>query len=386
MKTVITARRLITPTELIESPVVVIENGRIDVLLSRELKETPAGARQLDFPGLTLAPGFIDVHVHGGAGHDVMENDPSSLQAIQHHMARHGVTGYLPTTVTAPQDNILRALEHLGKAVAGGDDAKNGARPLGIHLEGPFISHAKRGVHSPENLVEPSPQLLDRFWQASAGTLRMITIAPELTGALETIRHANTLGIHCSLGHSDATLDQARAAIDAGAGHATHTFNAMRRLDHRDPGIAAAVLTADKVSADIIADGVHVDPSMVRLFLRAKGRDRAVLITDAISAAGMPEGRYRLGPLDVEVRGNRCEYQGRLAGSVLTLDQAVRNVVSFAGWTLEDAIRLATSNPAHLLGETARGAIAPGRAADMVALADDGTVRQTLVAGELVQP
>jgi N-acetylglucosamine-6-phosphate deacetylase len=365
---------------------VVVEDGLIASIQSRGSMEPPSGAPHLDFPGLTLAPGLIDVHVHGGAGHDVMENNPSALHAIQRHMARHGVTSYLPTTVTAPLDNILRALEHLGKAItANRDGLKNGARPLGIHLEGPFISHAKRGVHSPENLVEPSPQLLDRFWQASGGTLRMITIAPELSGTLETIRHARKLGIHCSLGHSDATLDQARAAIKAGAGHATHTFNAMRRLDHRDPGIAGAVLTADEVSADIIADGVHVDPSMVRLFLRAKGRDRAVLITDAISAAGMPEGRYRLGPLDVEVRGNRCEYQGKLAGSVLTLDQAVRNVMSFAAWTLADAIRLATCNPARLLGDTARGALALGRVADMVALAEDGTVRQTIVAGEPVQ-
>jgi N-acetylglucosamine-6-phosphate deacetylase len=385
MKHVITARQLITPTESIGSPVVVIEDGHIASLQSRSSMELPAGVRHFEFPDLTLAPGLIDVHVHGGAGHDVMESDPSAREAIERHMVRHGVTSYLPTTVTAPLDTILRALEHLGKAVAANHNGKGGARPLGIHLEGPFISHAKRGVHSPENLLEPSPQLLDRFWQSSAGTLRMITIAPELPGALETIRHARKLGIHCSLGHSDAGFDQARAAIDNGAGHATHTFNAMRRLDHRDPGIAAAVLTSDSVSADIIADGIHVDPSMIRLFLRAKGRERAVLITDAISAAGMPEGRYRLGPLDVEVRGNRCEYQGKLAGSVLTLDQAVRNVMSFAQWNLQDAIRLATCNPANLLGETARGVLAPGGAADMVALAADGTVRQTIVAGEVTQ-
>lgn len=386
MKTVITAGQLITPGERIESPVVVIEDGRIAALEPRVSMEEPAGARRIDFPGLMLAPGFIDVHIHGGGGYDVMESDSSALQAIQHHMARHGVTSYLPTTVTAPQDDTLRALEHLGKAVAGNHEGKNGARPLGIHLEGPFISHTKRGVHSPEYLAQPSPQLLDRFWQASGGTLRMMTIAPEIPGALETIRHARELGVQSSLGHSDATFDQTHAAIASGAGHATHTFNAMRRLDHRDPGIAGAVLTADQITADIIADGVHVDPGMVRLFLRAKGRERAVLITDAISATGMGDGRYRLGPFEVDVRGNRCEYQGKLAGSVLTLDQAVRNVVSFAEWTLQDAIRLATCNPARLLGDAKRGVLAPGCAADLVALAEDGTVRQTIVAGEVVEP
>src|SRR5262249_2261518 len=160
-----------------------------------------------------------------------------------------------------------------------------GAVPLGIHLEGPFISHTKRGVHPPENLVSPSPKRLDAFWQASLGTIRMMTVAPEIPGAIETIHHARSLGVRSSLGHSNANYDQAEAAIAAGADHATHTFNAMRALDHRDPGILGAVLGRDAVTADIIADGVHVHPSVIQLFLRAKGAARAVLITDAISAA-----------------------------------------------------------------------------------------------------
>lgn len=212
----------------------------------------------------------------------------------------------------------------------------------------------------------------------------MMTIAPELPGAGETIRHARTMGIHCSLGHSDANYDQARAAIAAGAEHATHTFNAMRALHHREPGILGAVLTDDAVSADIIADGVHVDPSVVRLFLAAKGPERAILITDATSATGMPEGRYRLGALEVEVKGDRCEHQGKLAGSVLTLDRAVRNIMSFAGWNLQQAVCLATLNPAKLLGLSGeRGLVAPGRIADLVALTADGKVARTIVAGNV---
>jgi N-acetylglucosamine-6-phosphate deacetylase len=385
MKTVITAGHLVTPTEWIEAPIVLIEDGRVATVGSRASMEIPAGARQ-DFPGLILAPGLIDIHIHGGAGHDVMEADPAALSAIGRHMAKHGVTSYLPTTVTAPQDRILKALEHLGRSIATPRAQPQGALPLGIHLEGPFISHAKRGVHPPEYLVSPSPDKFDLFWQASQGAIQMMTVAPELPGAIETIRHAWSLGVHSSLGHSDANYAQASAAIAAGADHATHTFNAMRALDHRDPGILGAALTNDALSADIIADGVHVDASVVRLFLRAKGADRAVLITDAISATGMPDGRYRLGAFEVEVNGDRCQHEGKLAGSVLTLDRAVRNVMSFAGWKLQQAIRLATLNPAQLLGvSNERGVIAAGRAADMVALTPEGHVARTIVAGHVLK-
>jgi N-acetylglucosamine-6-phosphate deacetylase len=215
----------------------------------------------------------------------------------------------------------------------------------------------------------------------------MMTVAPEIPGAIETIQHARSLGVRSSLGHSDANYDHANAAIAAGADHATHTFNAMRALDRRDPGILGAVLSQDAVTADIIADGVHVHPSVIQLFLRAKGAARAVLITDAISAAGMPDGRYRLGALEVDVQGDRCDYQGRLAGSVLTLDRAVRNVMSFAGWKLQHAVRLATLNPGQLLGAgNERGEVAPGRIADMVVLTGEGHVAGTIVAGNLVEP
>jgi N-acetylglucosamine-6-phosphate deacetylase len=210
----------------------------------------------------------------------------------------------------------------------------------------------------------------------------MMTIAPELAGAIETIRHAKKLGVHSSLGHSNATYGETNLGIDAGADHATHTFNAMRPLDHREPGILGAVLSDERLSADIIADGVHTDPSMVKLFLHAKGPERAILITDAISATGMPDGRYRLGALDVDVKGDRCEHEGKLAGSVLTLDRAVRNVMSFAQWKLQQALRLATLNPARLLDiENHKGTLAPGRDADLVVLTPRGEVVQTFVGG-----
>ena len=384
MKTVITAATLYTPAEQIDSPVVVIGDGRVLSLGSREHTELPSGARHLDFPGMVLAPGFIDIHIHGGAGHDVMEAEPSALAAIETAMARTGVTSYLATTVTAPEERLLCALEHLGKAVSKNHGGRDRAVPLGIHLEGPFISHSKRGVHPPENLAQPSPQLFDKFWQASGGNIKMMTIAPEVPGAIETIRHARTLGIHSSLGHSDATYEQAMHGISAGATHATHTFNAMRAFDHREPGILGAVLT-DAITADIIADGIHVAPATLNLFLAAKGSERAILITDAISATGMPEGRYKLGTFDVDVKDGRCEYQGKLAGSVLTLDRAVRNVMTFASWPLANVVRMATLNPAKLLGISPdRGALVPGSFADIVVLTPKGEVVKTVIAGNAI--
>jgi N-acetylglucosamine-6-phosphate deacetylase len=383
MTTVITASRLITPIEWIESPVVVVEDGHITALQSRSDAEIPAG-QHLNFPDLILVPGFIDIHIHGGAGRDAMEADESALAQIERQLVKHGVTAYLPTTVTAPQERILKALDGLGKLIATANKNRGRATPLGIHLEGPFISHVKRGVHPPQDLLPPSPQTLDRFWQASAGNIRMMTIAPELPGATETIQYARTLGVHSSLGHSNATYKEAQAGISAGADHATHTFNAMRALDHRDPGILGAVLEDNELTADIIADGIHVHPSVLKLFLRAKGDDRAILITDAISATGMPDGIYSLGGLEVQVSNGRCEYQGKLAGSVLTLDRAIRNVMSFAGWQLQQAVRLATLNPAERLGiSDQRGMLAPGRRADLVVLTPEGQVAHTIIGGEM---
>ena len=384
MAKVITAAHLVTPVDWIEEPVVVVDDGCIIALQSRNDAEIPAG-QLLNFPDLILAPGFIDIHIHGSAGRDAMEADETALSQIELHLVQHGVTAYLPTTVTAPHERILGALDGLGKSIATANKNQGRAVPLGIHLEGPFISHVKRGVHPQQDLLPPSPQAFDRFWQASAGNIRMMTIAPELPGAAETIRYARSLGVHSSLGHSNATYQEAQSGISAGANHATHTFNAMRALDHRDPGILGAVLENDELTADIIADGIHVHPSVLGLFLRVKGADRAILITDAISATGMPDGIYSLGGLEVQVSNGRCEYQGKLAGSVLTLDRAIRNVMTFAGWQLQQAVMLATLNPAQLLGiSEQRGLLAPGRRADLVVLTPEGEVVHTIIGGEIV--
>lgn len=370
--------------------VLIETDGKSGVIVDagpRQFVEMPVGAKHVDYGDAILAPGFIDIHIHGGGGHDVMECSPSALEAVEMQLARHGVTSYCPTTVTAPMDATLSALQNLGKAIAG--DRNDGhhvrgtrARPVGIHLEGPFISSDKCGVHPLADIQKPSVEVFEKFWDASGETLKVMTIAPELPGATEVIQVASKRNVVASMGHSNAESAAAKAGIAAGARHATHTFNAMRSLNHRDPGILGVVLTDDDVSADIVVDGVHVAPEIVKLFLAAKGRHEAVLITDAISATGMPDGVYRLGSFEVEVEGDRCTVDGKIAGSVLTMDAAVRNVMKFAGWNLVQAVRLASENPARVLGiQEKKGDISKGMDADIVVLTQTGEVIKTIVGG-----
>lgn len=384
-----TAERLLTPAAAIEHPVLLADNGRIVEMAAQSSLPVPSGISAVDFGKGTIAPGYIDLHIHGSAGYDVMDAAAEALPAIEQLLARHGVTSYFPTTVTAPMDETLRAVERLADAIErrehshshSNKDGKQRAVPLGIHLEGPFISHARRGVHPPQDLLKPTLALFERLWQAARGRVRMMTIAPELEGATEVIAEAARRGVCVSLGHSDADFATAERAIDAGARHATHTFNAMRPLDHRDPGILGAVLSDDRVSADIIADTVHVDPAVMKLFARAKGPDQTVLITDAISATGMPNGRYRLGSFEVDVYDGKCTIDGKLAGSVLTLDRAVRNLAHFAEWDLAQAVAAATRNPARRARIANKGILAPGADADFVVLDLNGEVLRTFIGG-----
>ncbi|HKV80090.1 MAG TPA: N-acetylglucosamine-6-phosphate deacetylase [Candidatus Sulfotelmatobacter sp.] len=385
MKTVVTARRLYTPVEEITNPLLVIQDGLITEISSRGSHPSPSNATFVDFGDAVLVPGFLDIHIHGGAGLDVMRASAAELPRLGRFLVSHGVTGYFATTVAAPLDATCAALARLADAIEKKADVNGDppeARPLGIHLEGPFLSHKRRGVHPPEYLVEPTVPIFDKLWQAARGHVRMITIAPEIPGAMEVIAEAARRKICVSIGHSDAELPVARAAVQAGARHATHTFNAMRPLDHRSPGIIGEVLSDDTMTADIIVDGIHVSPEVVKLFLRAKGPERAVLITDAISATGMPDGRYQLGPIEVEVKDGKATAGDSLAGSVLTMDRAVRNVIRFSNWTLAEAVRAATLNPAQAVGLSAKyGKLAAGAEANFVVLSSAGEVIKTIVRG-----
>jgi len=386
MKTSFTARRLFTPNEEIENPIVVVEDGRIARVSARTNSDIPSDASLVDFGDAVLAPGFFDIHIHGGAGLDVMRTSVSDLPRLGRFLTKHGVTGYLPTTVAAPLDATYCALEVLADAIESRsrDQPATEACPLGIHLEGPFLSHKRRGVHPPEYLVAPTIEIFDRLWQAARGHVRMMTIAPEIPGAMEVIAEAARRKVCVSIGHSDAEMPAARDAVKAGARHATHTFNAMRPLDHREPGILGEVLSDDRITADMIVDGIHVAPEVVKVFLHAKGHEHAVLITDAISATGMPDGRYKLGPIEVDVKDGKCTANGSLAGSVLTMDRAVRNVTQFASWSLRNAVRAATLNPAQAVGMASdRGVLAAGAVADFLVLSSGGEVLKTVVGGHV---
>jgi N-acetylglucosamine-6-phosphate deacetylase len=383
MQTVVTAERLWDGTSIHKHPLILIEDGKIDSIASRETTQLPAGARVLDFPGATLGPAFFDVHIHGAAGHDVMEATPQALDTMGTFLASRGTSTYLATTVTASLDATLRALDGIANEIAKLPPPGR-ARPLGIHLEGPFLSHEKRGVQPPEYLLAPSIATFDRLIDAAHGHVRLMTLAPELPGASELAAHATSRGVRVSMGHSNATAAEARTAIAAGAVSATHTFNAMRPLDHREPGILGTVLTNDDLYAELICDGVHTDPEIVRLWWRAKGPERAILVTDAMAAAGMPDGEYQLGGFPVQVKDGRATARGILAGSVLTLDRALANFVKFTGASIEQALRLLSTNPAAMTGLAHRaGTLVSGKSANLVAIDATGKLVGSIVGGQL---
>ena len=390
MITVLTAAKLLTPLTEMDEPQVTIEDGCITSIESRGALAAPEQAQRLDFPDATLVPGYFDVHNHGAMGHNAMEGTEEAFDIIGRFLSSHGVAAYLPTTVTAPIEMTLRSLEGMARQIeraagASGDAVTlRGAKPLGIHLEGPFLSHAKRGVHPPEYLLDPTVELLQRFWEAARGHIVLVTVAPELPGAIPFIQEAIRLGIRVSLGHSNATTQEAQAGVAAGATSATHTFNAMRALDHRQPGLLGVVLDDANLYAELICDGIHVDPLLVRLFNKAKAPDRCMLVTDAMAATGMPDGVYKLGTLEVTVANGRATYEGKLAGSVLTMDRAVRNFVEFTGVPYRVAVRYASANPAHMTGfAESYGELAPGRQANITVLAPGGEVRCMLLDGQV---
>jgi N-acetylglucosamine-6-phosphate deacetylase len=383
VKKVFKARTLFGPNGTVNRAVIVVEDGVISAICSQDGKELPGGDA-IDFGDAALAPAYFDQHIHGGGGFDAMEATDLALRSVGLFLAQHGVTGYLATTVTASVEETLASLSGLAKLMER-EPQPGEATPVGIHLEGPFLSHEKRGVHPPELLLTPTVALFDRFWHAAEGQIRLMTIAPELPNADEVIAHATQLGVRVSIGHSNATAEPARLGIAAGAVTATHTFNAMRSFSQREPGILGVVLDDEKLYAEIISDGFHVDPSAVRLFWKAKGAERAILVTDGISATGMPDGRYKLGNLDVEVKDGKCLHEGVIAGSTLTMDRAVCNFREFTGARLDEVLGLAGRNPARMLGlEDRFGSLAVGRRADFVVLDNGGALQETVIGGERI--
>jgi N-acetylglucosamine-6-phosphate deacetylase len=346
-----------------------IEDGRIAVV---DLDDDP------ETDGPFLAPGFVDVHVHGWGGHDAM-GDVAALDGMARSLLRRGVTSFLPTAVTAPLGSLVAFAERVRTWLP--DAPGDGAEPLGFNLEGPFLAPARHGAHDPALLRVPADVPHDSLEPVIDG-LRLLTIAPELPGAIELIRWLRDRGAAVSIGHSEATDEEARAGYEAGATSTTHLFNAMSGVDHRTPGVAVAALLDDAVYVELIADGIHVHPALWQLVTRLKPVDRLVLVSDALALAGTGDGRGRIGELDVEVRGSRATLAGTstLAGSVIALDTAVRNVVR-AGVPLPVAVAAASRNPLALLGISDRGRIAVGQRADLVELDADLEVGRVMRGG-----
>ena len=376
MLTAISCRRAFTPLEEIHDAVIVIDGARIAAIGPRGDVSIPAGARKVDLRDATAIPGFVDVHVHGAGGHDVMEANSGALDAIAERLARNGTTSFVATTVTAAPEEICASAEGIARWIRERADSAEGAKPaaeaaraecLGIHFEGPFISAKRRGVHPEQWIAAPSLSLFQRMFNAASGCARILTLAPELPGDLELANAALAQGLIVSLGHTDATYEEAMRAIERGARHAAHVFNAMRPFSHRDTGVIGAVLTSAQVSAELIADEVHVDAAAMKMLLAAKGTSGVTLVSDGTSATGMPDGNYRLGGFDVAVSGGVVRNsEGKLAGSALTLDRALRNIVAL-GVEFKNAVRMLTLNPARELGlATRKGALAAGADADLV--------------------
>lgn len=366
--------RALTPTTEINDAGILIREEVIEAIGPRAGITLPAGAREISASDKTAIPGFLDVHIHGAGGRDFMEGTAPALRAIARKVSEKGTTSLVATTVTASTDETLRAVEGIAGYISQQQNTDEPrAEILGIHFEGPFISKVRRGVHPAQWIQLPSADTLSRFLKAAAGYGRMMTIAPELLGALPwCIDAAREAGLVVSMGHTDATYEQARAAIARGARSATHVYNAMRPFSHRDPGVIGAVLTSTDVNAELIADGVHVEEGAMKLLVLAKGAAHVTLVSDGLSATGMPDGKYSLGGLEVTVSGGVCRNaEGVLAGSTLTLDRALRNIVAL-GVSLPDAVRMLTLNPASLLGiEFKKGSLRVGADADILLL-DDG--------------
>jgi N-acetylglucosamine-6-phosphate deacetylase len=325
-----------------------------------------------------LLPGFIDLHIHGANGYDVMDGSEAALIEISEALAAEGVTGFLATTMSAPQEKTQQVLAHIHAL----KNHTKGAALLGAHLEGPFIAKEKIGAQAEIAIALPDLAFMQSLISLAPETIKIVTLAPELTGALDLITYLVKKNIRVSIGHTNASYEETEIAIQAGCSHATHLFNAMRGLKQRDPGAVTALLLACEIKAELIADGLHLHPAILELVFRLKDKDHLFLVTDAMRAKCLGDGQYELGGQTVTVKDARASLEdGRLAGSTLRMPQAIKNMVQFSHCQLHEAIAMATINPAATLGLCHKGSIALGNDADLVVMNAEFAVQLTMREG-----
>jgi len=379
MKTYITGGTLVTPHRILPGYTLVIEGEKIVSIESGELALDP-GAVVISAAGHWVCPGFIDVHTHGAVGVGAMDATPEAIHRMARFKAQHGVTSYLPTTWSAAPDRVIKAIEN----VAACPQPEEGAHHLGVHVEGPYLNVAHKGAQLPEVIRLPDPQEYEAWLET--GVVRLVTIAPELEGALDFVDRAVPDGVEFAIGHSGASYEEVVEAADHGVRQVTHLFNGMLGLHHRRPGTLGGCLVDDRLYAQLIVDGIHLHPAMVKLAVRAKSPARSILITDAIRGTGLPDGDYNFDGQVMSVRdGVSHTPEGSLSGSTLTMDQGLRNLINFTGLPLQEALPMATAVPAASIGlEGQKGVLAPGADADLIFLDAGLKVRKTMILGRTV--
>lgn len=391
MRILVKNANVITPYEILKNYSVAIEkNTIINIDKSNSFKD-----RDFDLvvscDGRYLSPGFIDIHNHGNYGHDTMEATIEALDSMASFHLKNGVTGFLPTTITAPYEGIKRAIKNVAEYIKLQEYIKQKERlksqVLGLHLEGPYFSEVKKGAQPLEFIKNPDIKEIDELINISNNNIKIVSLAPELKGAGEMIEHLKNKGITASAGHSNAKFEEAKASVDRGVTLATHLYNGMRSFSHRDPSIIGAVLIDERVRCEMICDGVHIHPGAMKLAAKIKGKDGIVLISDATMAAGLEDGEYELGGRKVFVKNGEVRLpEGNLAGSTLTLNRSVCNMVNMVGIPLQDAVRMASLNPAKAIGvSNNKGSIEIGKDADMIIFDENINVSSVIVYGNIVE-
>jgi len=367
-----------TQNEIIYNGDLLISNGKISSI-GKNLSTNDAEV--IDLKGKKIVPGFIDIHIHGGVGHDTMDATYEALNAISIHLAKHGVTSFCPTTMTMDIPYILNALKNINETMK---KKTAGAQILGAYVEGPFISKEHKGAQDEKYIIPPDKNLFDEFLEIAGGNIKVIALAPEKDPDGSFVEHVTKKGVKVSLGHTNATYEEMKNGVDHGATIAVHTYNGMKGLHHREPGALGEVFLDDRIYSEVISDFIHTHPASVKILIKIKGTDKVILISDAMSACGLGDGEYKLGGQKVFVKNGEARLEsGSLAGSTLTLDKAVKNITSL-GVPLFEACKMASLNPAKAIGvDDRKGSIEVEKDADIVVLNNDLTVYMTIIEGKV---